>query len=201
MKKVSIVYILFCLLLSACSGANNPLNPNRFSDGEYCAEVEYYNPNTGTRSVYTLNVEVEENSVVVLYWPNGGHLDDDHFSPELLDEDGICSFISDKGYEYTVEIMGDPCSFPDVDRMQEELVCPKCGDEKDDYDDLCEDCQDEKDDREENTCHTCGNYEYGMYDNRCSYCEDKEENTCSRCGGIEYGVYGGLCDDCQDDEY
>ncbi|MBM3161649.1 MAG: hypothetical protein FJZ66_09980, partial [Bacteroidetes bacterium] len=71
-----------------------------FEDGTYCAEVDYYNPNTGKSSEYTLEVDVESNEVTTIYWGNGGWLDEDHFTPELLDEQGECSFSSDRGYEY-----------------------------------------------------------------------------------------------------
>lgn len=81
-----------------------------FEDGTYCAEVDYYNPNTGTNSEYTLEVKVESNEVVTIYWGNGGWLDEDHFTPELLDEQGSCSFTSDRGYEYTVQILGQECN-------------------------------------------------------------------------------------------
>jgi hypothetical protein len=82
-----------------------------YPDGEYCADVEYYNSNTGTRSTYTLNVEVEDNELVTIYWRNGGWLDDDHFYPSELDDGGWCEFTSDRGYDYEVQINGDPCSF------------------------------------------------------------------------------------------
>ena len=78
-------------------------------DGEYCAEIEYYNPNTGTNSTYTLNVLVEDDYLVEIYWANGGRLDTDHFYAEHIG-DGYCSFTSDKGYEYEVTLYGDPCS-------------------------------------------------------------------------------------------
>ncbi|MBM3455043.1 MAG: hypothetical protein FJX80_07835 [Bacteroidetes bacterium] len=80
-----------------------------FEDGTYCAEVDYYNPNTGKSSEYTLEVDVESNEVTTIYWGNGGWLDEDHFTPELLDEQGECSFSSDRGYEYTVQILGQDC--------------------------------------------------------------------------------------------
>ena len=79
-------------------------------DGKYCADVEYYNPNTGTSSTYTLNVEVEDNTLVTIYWPSGGWLDESHFEPQDI-SDGNCSFTSDVGYDYEVTITGEPCTF------------------------------------------------------------------------------------------
>jgi hypothetical protein len=74
--------------------------PSEFEDGEYCAEVIYFNENTGTRSSYRLTVEVEDLEVIVIQWPNGGWLDHSHFCCAELDEDGYTSFTSDKGYQY-----------------------------------------------------------------------------------------------------
>ena len=77
---------------------------SEIEDGDHQADVQYYNPNTGTRSTYTLTVEVENGEIVKIYWPNGGWLDESHFTATELDEDGSASFTSDKGYEYTVTI-------------------------------------------------------------------------------------------------
>lgn len=191
-SKYTLLLFLFFLFL-ACKENNSSYDSDYdsetyydeeegYADNTYCADVEYYNSSTGTRSTYTLNVEVENNEVTVIHWPNGGWLDDDHFYPEELDSNGYCSFTSDKGYEYSVQITGSACSFTDETRMQYDIeddeksvTCPECGDEKDDYDELCYSCKRKK--------------------------EDREENTCSRCGGFEYYVYGGLCSDCKDDEY
>ena len=43
-----------------------------FEDGTYCANVTYHNPNTGTTSEYTLDVEVSNNQVIRINWSNGG---------------------------------------------------------------------------------------------------------------------------------
>ena len=74
------------------------------SSGDHIAEVSYYNPNTETESNYTLTVEVSVNQLVRIYWPNGGWLDTDDFDMVYFDSGGYCSFITDRGYEYTVEI-------------------------------------------------------------------------------------------------
>jgi hypothetical protein len=81
-------------------------NDEKYSDDTYCAEVEYYNPNTGTHSSYTLTVEIESNEITQINFPNGGWLDNDHFSSVELEEDGTASFTSDKGYEYEITIIG-----------------------------------------------------------------------------------------------
>lgn len=83
-----------------------------YKDGIYCASVEYYNPNTGTSNTYTLNIEVENDNLVTIHWPNGGWLDESHFISEDISS-GACSFTSDKGYEYIVTILGKNCQFTD----------------------------------------------------------------------------------------
>jgi len=188
--KTQLLFTLFILigLSTSCSNSNSddysdeyPIEGQTeegFEDGTYCAEVEYYNSNTGTNSTYTLEVEVENNEVIQIYWGNGGWLDEDHFTAVELDSDGSCSFTSDKGYDYTVTIIGRNCSTTDDtsfenDRSGEEddFTCPRCGNEKEDY------------------------------ENYCSSCEDEVSNTCSQCGGYDYGVNGGICDDCSEQEY
>jgi|GEM_PF-884520 len=84
---------------------------NDYASGTYCADVEYYNPHTGTTSNYTLNVEVEDNEVTRILFGNGGWLDSDHMTPQELDSDGTCTITSDKGYRYEIEIKGNECSF------------------------------------------------------------------------------------------
>jgi hypothetical protein len=76
----------------------------QYYHGTYCSLVEYYNPNTGTRSTYTLTVIVENNELTQINFPKGW-LDKRHFSA-TFDEDGFTSFISDKGYEFEVKIIG-----------------------------------------------------------------------------------------------
>lgn len=74
-----------------------------YKDGTWCADVEYYNPNTGTRHTYTLNVEVANGELTEIEWPNGGWLDESHFTAEDITS-GECSFDSDKGNTYTVTL-------------------------------------------------------------------------------------------------
>lgn len=75
-----------------------------YKDGTYSAEIEYYNPETGTSSTYTLDVEIKDNELTVIHWPNGGWLDDSHFSPPDISS-GYASFTNDEGYEYEVRVL------------------------------------------------------------------------------------------------
>lgn len=124
MKKL--ILLLLLITFTSCKYDNNSSSEDEteltttdedgnevYPDGTYCAEVDYYNPNTGTNSTYTLNVEVENNELTVIHWPNGGWLDESHFTPEELDSSGSCSFTSDQGYEYKVQITGPECNFTD----------------------------------------------------------------------------------------
>lgn len=77
---------------------NNPLSLN----GENCATIEYYNPDTDKHSTYTLKVNVEENRVTDIYWENGGVLNEKHFKDYAFLEDGITSFKDDRGREFII---------------------------------------------------------------------------------------------------
>ena len=86
---------------------NTENNNSHFNDGgDYEAEVEYYNPNTGTYSTYILKVNVENGELTHIYFPNGGWLDDSHFTPVDISS-GEASFTTDKGYHFTVKLLDD----------------------------------------------------------------------------------------------
>lgn len=190
-----IVSLTILIILFYNTSCNDNSRSNDFGDyysiddgyenGIYCADVTYYNPNTGTNRTYTLEVEIENNELITIYWGNGGWLDEDHFFAEELDENGYCSFTSDRGYEYEIQITGKNCGYTDQSTFQndvkedeEAVICPKCGDEKDEHDEYCYSCKRKTEDEEENTCSRCGAYEYGIYSGLCSSCQedDDEEN-------------------------
>ena len=167
--------VVFTILISSCGGRNSSYTDDSgYEDGTYSAEIEYYNPETGTSSTYTLDVEIEDNELTVIHWPNGGWLDDSHFTPPDISS-GYAEFTSDRGVDYEVTILDDKDCTPDyVAKDEDELIevaqeeiCPKCGNEK---------------------------YSWKKYCNRCT---DELENTCSQCGGFEYSVNGGICGDCK----
>lgn len=177
-------FILGLTILTRCSEDVKDVQNEYYSeeygyeDGTYCAEVKYYNSNTETNKTYTLEVEVENNELTIIYWNNGGWLDEDHFSPESLDEKGYCTFTSDKGYEYEITIIDKDCGETDQSSFQndvisdeESIICPRCGNEKDSYEEYCYSCDNDIEDEEENTCRKCGGYEYGVYGGLCSSCK------------------------------
>lgn len=98
-------------------------NTNGYDDGYYCAEVSYYYSKTGTNSLYTLKVEIENNELVKIYWPNGGWLDNSHFSPPSI-SDGNATFESDRGVEYTIKIIGEDgeCNYSTNVQDEDELI-------------------------------------------------------------------------------
>jgi hypothetical protein len=83
---------------------SNSEKNGQYPDGSYCAAVTYHNPNTGTTSTYNLSVEVEHGVLSVIHFPNGGWLDESHFSPEKIDQNGNVNFTTDRGYDYEVQL-------------------------------------------------------------------------------------------------
>jgi hypothetical protein len=75
-------------------------------DGKYCAEVNYSNDHTGRKSNYSLLIDVKDRKVTCIYWPQGGHLDADHFSPAVIPHDGRSVINTFDGKEYSIVIIG-----------------------------------------------------------------------------------------------
>jgi len=74
-------------------------------NGEYCAEVDYYNPNTGNRSNYILFVEAKKGDLVKVKFPNGW-IDTNNFERTSINSSGNATLITNKGYQYKVKITG-----------------------------------------------------------------------------------------------
>lgn len=151
-----------------------------YSDNTYCADVEYYNPDTGFRNNYTLNVDVENNEVVKIHF-SSGWLDSSEFSSEALDSNGFCSITCYDGRQFDIQITGSECSFTDESRAgsddyyeKQKVSCPECGGRKYSYDDLCDDCED----KAEHTCKRCGEHDSFMWssDDLCSDCKRDDED-------------------------
>jgi len=93
-----IILILFYFFSCSCDSRGYP-------DDTYNASVEYYNPNTGKSRTYNLDVDVVSNSVTVIYFNNGGWLDENHIiSGGELDGYGVTEIETENGYIYTVTI-------------------------------------------------------------------------------------------------
>lgn len=121
-KPVLLTFLYVVLFLVSCkkNEHNNTFESqpiesievaDTYADGSYCADVEYYNPNTGTRKTYSLKIDVEDNYITSIHWPNGGWMDDDHFITVELDKYGHCVFYNERGYRYSVQITGSDCYF------------------------------------------------------------------------------------------
>ena len=120
-----------------------------YPDDIYCAEVSYFNPRTGTRSAYTLKVEVQENEVVQINFPNGGWIDQNDFSDAFLEDDGTTSFVLDNGYQYDIAIIGN--AFECLDNVPAAVQCrglnkrgKQCGRLTDNPNGLCWQHQDQE---------------------------------------------------------
>ncbi|WP_235830903.1 hypothetical protein [Flavobacterium ustbae] len=102
-----------------------------YPDGTYCAEIDYYYSETGTSSTYTLLVEIENNELTVIHWPNEGWLDDSHFTPPDI-SNGEASFTSDEGVDYTIRIIGNEenCSTSSSATTEDELIQQKENEEE-----------------------------------------------------------------------
>jgi hypothetical protein len=135
-------FLLTIIFLTNCSNSvessksneevteENSNDENGYHDGTFCAEVTYNNPKTGTNSNYILLIEVQNGNLVKINWPNGGWLDDTHFSPPDI-ESGHAEFTTNESTEYIIEITGNEndCNLSNdiaseltnqIDRTQEE---------------------------------------------------------------------------------
>ncbi|MGC4103751.1 hypothetical protein [Ferruginibacter sp.] len=102
-------YALASLILFAgCETPKSKVHAGelKYPDGKYCATVDYHNPRTGTESSYILKVDIESCELIKIYWPNGGWLDNSHFTPTDI-SDGTASFESDLNVEYTVSLISE----------------------------------------------------------------------------------------------
>lgn len=92
------IFLFSCLFLhSGCKQATY--------DGTYCAIVNYYNPNTGTKSEYILTVIAGEDQLEQINFPDG-YINESNFIPQKISSDGQVTISSDKGYQYSVLITG-----------------------------------------------------------------------------------------------
>ena len=76
---------------------------NSLLDGTYCAEVDRYNPKTGKQSSYTLTVEIEDNKIVQINYPNGGYSDSGEFKPAKI-SNRSASFSDFDDVQFSVDV-------------------------------------------------------------------------------------------------
>jgi len=105
---IKVGFILSFIFVLSCGNAQY--------DGIYCADVDYYNPSTGTQSSYTLTAEVAKNTLVQINFPSGGHIDDEDFGTvKLRGNSAIASISGGKTYKVRLLKKGTDC-FRDVIR-------------------------------------------------------------------------------------
>jgi len=75
-----------------------------YRSGYYIANVEYINPESGKRSEYELEIEVNKGYLSAIYFPNGGWLDESHFYTQRFDFFGEMKLQTFEGYFYSISI-------------------------------------------------------------------------------------------------
>lgn len=100
--------------LTACNNKNSDQKPRYdlteslfrkgYKNGTYCAEIDYYYSETGSHTTYTFEVDIEENRLTYIHWPDGEWYDSSNFSsPDI--SDGEANFTSEMGAEYNIKII------------------------------------------------------------------------------------------------
>ena len=93
---------------------------NEISNDGGSGNVHYYNPNTGTQSDYTLDVEHDGNGDVErINFDHGGYIDESHIADQEHNGDGTITVTTDKGYEYTVDESSDNSSSEELENEEE----------------------------------------------------------------------------------
>ena len=112
---------LIALVLASCSDSPfalsdciKPLKVGTFKQkidyskpltGEYLAQVNYKNLNTGYSAYYQLKVSVNENELTTIHFFNGGVLDESHFNSGDMDGAGEFRFTDDREREFEVTLI------------------------------------------------------------------------------------------------
>jgi hypothetical protein len=118
MKKFCYLLLISLLLQFGCGDSNKKKTSAKESedredtswkleDGDYCADVMYYNPRTGHKASYDLTVEIVNNTPTKIYFCNGGYLDD--FNSLELSENLQSSFTMDDGRQFDLDVSNQLC--------------------------------------------------------------------------------------------
>ena len=181
--KTKLFSLVICSILLGCANTSNTTDAPQaapyehsytreiigYMDGTYCAEVEYYYSETGTNSTYTLSVEVEDNQLIRIDWPNGGWLDDTHFTPVDI-ENGTVEFSSDRGVDYTVRILGEEgdCSLSSNAIDEDSLIDQQHEDEYQEEVEAKEEEDRVKEEQEDLSHHESQSEESQQYEYQCT---------------------------------
>lgn len=93
-------YLLLFLVILVVSGCKK-----RPPDGNYCAKIIYQNPAAKKQSSYTLIVEVKENKLIDISFPEE-HYDQSDIKAMEIPADGKVTVVSQAGNVYKVEMKG-----------------------------------------------------------------------------------------------
>lgn len=74
-------------------------------DGNYCAKVIFQNPEVNKQLTYTLIVEVKDNKLIDISFPEE-HYDQSEIKATEMPEDGKLTVVSQAGNIYKVEMQG-----------------------------------------------------------------------------------------------
>jgi hypothetical protein len=94
--KINSLILILALHLLSCKGS---------TDGDFCADIEIYNPSTGKESSYRSIVTLKGNTLYEIHWPNGGHSDDEDFGYPEFDNDMKTSFSDNRNRQYRVKLV------------------------------------------------------------------------------------------------
>lgn len=96
--------LFFTLILTGLSCKKGP------PDGNYCAKVIYQNPDAKKQSSYTLIVEVKDNQLISISFPEE-HYDHSAIKAIKIPTEGKLTVVSQSGSVYKVEMKGpaDEC--------------------------------------------------------------------------------------------
>lgn len=89
---------------TSINSLNIAVDDCEYEDGRHGATVSYTNPDTGHSATYSLDVEVDDCEVTVIYFPKGGWLDDSHISSGELDDDGYTVVSDQEGRTFEVQL-------------------------------------------------------------------------------------------------
>lgn len=75
-------------------------------DGTYCSNIKRYNPKTGSESSYTLLIDIDNNYLEAIHWPNVEYSDYDPLASVKFNSKNI-SYKDILGIKYNINIIGD----------------------------------------------------------------------------------------------
>lgn len=169
-----VLLILLVAILTRC----NKTYEYPYSDGLYCAEVDYSHPATHDSYSYLLQVTIREKKLIRVNLPNGNNLFNDNFTLNGFGNN-LVYYKSPKGIKYSVRIIADfkECQFSldapnEITFIEEEekKVCPICSKPKISEKEFCISCEYQV----SNTCPRCETFEKGLNGNLCRACVKSE---------------------------